>query len=108
MLTSLGESFPSRVGSSLYHSFKRSESFDEPLQSILIADSLQQYENTGTQLATNERQLLVVKKILWQHIQQKNGLFDAFRHVQNLLVALQGSKELSSSRSRHWNIVLTN
>lgn len=69
---------------------------------------MKQYENVGSQLAADEKQLLVLKKILWHYIQQKNGLFNAFCHVQKLLVAVHGVKELAFSGIGKWNIVVIN
>jgi hypothetical protein len=114
VLTFYGESFPNRVGYSLYQSFSvdnengngsqmntRRWTEDNNLEKYLVVDSFKEFEDKAIDLVKpfalgerfSYRKIDWIKLRLLRFISEKRGLFDAENHVHQMKRATQAMME---------------
>lgn len=111
ILAMTGESFPSRVITSLYASFASEDRhIAQKFSLMMTTDSVKGFEDQAARLAAAPIVLQKMKLMLIELIRRQAGLFNATRHDVKMLTAMAAIKESKESRlfqhrEQRWNLI---
>lgn len=108
-MTILGESFPNRVGASLYTAMSLNSKDGATLKSIFVQDSVRGFIETAIRLTKNNLQPLnFLKILLWKKIISEKDLYNSTNHVIQFLRSAQIIKEIQTIFQASYHVIMPN